>query len=82
MRRPRGAVEDEPSTARCGPPAHVEVRGCRHREFEEGGGLLPTHVGTVAGAVRGGRRQGQGFFTKGNRNLYRGYRSYRCGSVI
>jgi hypothetical protein len=38
MRRPRGAVEDEPSTARCGPPAHVEVRGCRHREFEEGGG--------------------------------------------
>jgi hypothetical protein len=24
----------------------------------------------------------QGFFTNGNHNLYRGYRSYRCGAVI
>jgi hypothetical protein len=62
MRRPRGAVEDEPSTARCGPPAHVEVRGCRHREFEEGGGA-------VADACGDGRRRsprwsasGAGFF--------------------
>jgi hypothetical protein len=25
---------------------------------------------------------GVSFFTNGNRNLYRGYRSYRCGAVI
>jgi hypothetical protein len=35
--------------------------------------------GTVGKRVATGE---QGFFTNGNRNLYRGYRSYRCGAVI
>jgi hypothetical protein len=37
--------------------------------------------GTTALAISA-RGCDQGFFTNGNRNLYHGYRSYRCGAVI